>query len=94
MTNQTAVARKDVGELAVVGSPSPQCLSGDHCPDCFNAGYDAGRSGANALGRRVEIAVNTCKDVTTLRRFAACVDPVRWVEQLQSFLENGEEGDE
>jgi hypothetical protein len=33
------------------------------------------------------VAINSCKDVTTLGRFAPTVDPVRWVEQLQAHLE-------
>ncbi len=36
----------------------------------------------------LQIAINTCKDVTTLGRFSKAVDPVRWVEQLQAHLES------
>ena len=36
----------------------------------------------------VKIAINSCKDVTTLRRFVSSVDPVRWVEELQAHLED------
>lgn len=35
----------------------------------------------------IDTAINSCKDVTTLQRFAPAVDPVRWVEQLQAHLE-------
>lgn len=35
----------------------------------------------------VDMAINSCKDITTLGRFAPSVDPVRWVEQLQAHLE-------
>lgn len=35
----------------------------------------------------LNIAIQSCKDVTTLGRFAKSVDPVRWVAQLQSHLE-------
>lgn len=39
-----------------------------------------------ALRESIEIAVNSCKDVTQLGRFSRSVDPVRWVEQLQAHL--------
>lgn len=37
---------------------------------------------------QLQVAINTCRDVTTTGRFAAGVDPVRWVEQLQAHLES------
>lgn len=39
------------------------------------------------LREAIEIAANTCSDVTRLGRFAASVDPVRWVEQVKAHLE-------
>jgi hypothetical protein len=42
----------------------------------------------DSLYDSAQVAINSCKDVTTLKRFAASVDPVRWVEQLQAHLEN------
>lgn len=32
-------------------------------------------------------AAAACRDVTAMGRFSPAVDPVRWVEQLQEFLE-------
>lgn len=40
-----------------------------------------------ALTEAVQIAVNTCGDVTQIRRFASFVDPVAWVDQVQAHLE-------
>ncbi len=36
---------------------------------------------------RIKVAINSCKDVTRLERFAPSVDPVRWTVQLQAWLE-------
>jgi len=40
----------------------------------------------------IEIAINSCKDVTTLGRFTASVDPVGWVAELQEHLEKAYKG--
>lgn len=58
--------------------------------DCVAAAEDSlskWKRRALAAEKRIEIAVNSCKDVTALQRFASSVDPVRWVEQLQAHLE-------
>jgi len=39
------------------------------------------------LMEAVNTAINSCKDVTMLRRFSKAVDPVNWVYELQVFLE-------
>jgi uncharacterized protein YodC (DUF2158 family) len=43
----------------------------------------------DALLAIIDVAINSCRDVTTLGRFASSVDPVRWVEELQAHLETG-----
>jgi hypothetical protein len=35
----------------------------------------------------LQIASNTCNDVTALGRFSPSVDPVRWVEQLKAHID-------
>jgi hypothetical protein len=35
----------------------------------------------------LQIASNTCNEVTTLGRFSPSVDPVRWVEQLKAHID-------
>jgi hypothetical protein len=39
------------------------------------------------LREAIEIAINSCGDVTKLGRFSRAVDPVRWVQQLEAHLE-------
>lgn len=39
------------------------------------------------MSNKLQIAVESCRDVTRLGRFAKSVDPVNWVAQLQAHLE-------
>lgn len=45
----------------------------------------------NAMKRAeegIQMAVNTCRDVTSLGRFSNGVDPVRWVQALEDHLKS------
>lgn len=72
----------------------------ERCPTCDKCvvicGHDKIGNDVNseltAAEDRINIAVNSCKDVTRLGRFAASVDPVRWVEELQCHLEGRNAG--
>ena len=41
---------------------------------------------ARAVRDAVTVVIHACTDVTRLGRFAPAVDPVRWVEELESHL--------
>lgn len=53
----------------------------------YKHGWEDGRAEADAsLKEALEVAVNSCGDVTKLGRFSRAVDPVRWVAQLEAHL--------
>lgn len=78
-------ARRDMGQHEQDGNPL--ACGCDPDVNCWCSTHGAERR-IEQLERAVEIAVNSCRDVTRLGRFALNVDPVRWVAQLKAHLES------